>query len=170
MRFLADMGVSVRVVEWLIEQGHDAAHIRDEQLHRLPNGEIFSKAAPRRRAARKRHPLPAPQRPGAARHLPPRQRPSAAFDAKRSPGTTQPCVAPRWPEALVVPGAVAAASMISHPASVPRALHPFRGTLGVLLLARKRGLLADLEPVLDQIQRAGMHIKSDIVDALRGLA
>ena len=45
MRFLADMGVSVRVVEWLKELGHDAVHLRDEGLQRLPNGEIFLKAA-----------------------------------------------------------------------------------------------------------------------------
>ena len=44
MRFLADMGVDARVVQWLKERGHDALHLRDEGLHRLPNGEIFNKA------------------------------------------------------------------------------------------------------------------------------
>lgn len=44
MRFLADMGVSQRIVEWLRFEGHDAVHLRDEQLHRLPNGAIFEKA------------------------------------------------------------------------------------------------------------------------------
>ncbi len=44
MRFLADMGVDVRVVQWLRENGHDAIHLRDQGLHRLPNGEIFEKA------------------------------------------------------------------------------------------------------------------------------
>ena len=43
MRFLADMCVDVRVVGWLREQGHDAVHLRDEGLHRMPNGEIFEK-------------------------------------------------------------------------------------------------------------------------------
>jgi predicted nuclease of predicted toxin-antitoxin system len=43
MRFLADMCVDIRVVEWLREQGHDAIHLRDEGLHRMPNGEIFKK-------------------------------------------------------------------------------------------------------------------------------
>lgn len=43
MRFLADMCVDVRVVVWLREQGHDAIHLRDEGLHRMPNGEIFEK-------------------------------------------------------------------------------------------------------------------------------
>jgi len=36
-RFLADMGVSPMVVEWLRSNGHDAVHLRDERLHRLPN-------------------------------------------------------------------------------------------------------------------------------------
>jgi predicted nuclease of predicted toxin-antitoxin system len=45
MRFLADMGVSQRVVEWLRNAGHDAVHLRDEGLQTLPNGEIFQKAA-----------------------------------------------------------------------------------------------------------------------------
>lgn len=49
MRFLADMGVSQRVVEWLRLAGHDAAHLRDEGLQRLPNGQIFQKAADEQR-------------------------------------------------------------------------------------------------------------------------
>ena len=44
MRFLADMGVSMRVVEWLRSSGHDAVHLRDEGLQKLANGEIFRKA------------------------------------------------------------------------------------------------------------------------------
>ncbi|MGH9783830.1 MAG: DUF5615 family PIN-like protein, partial [Terriglobia bacterium] len=44
MRFLADMGVSLRVVEWLRQKGHDAKHLREENLQQLPNGEIFKKA------------------------------------------------------------------------------------------------------------------------------
>ena len=44
MRFLADMGVSSGVVEWLRNHGHDAKHLREEGLHRMPNGEIFTKA------------------------------------------------------------------------------------------------------------------------------
>jgi predicted nuclease of predicted toxin-antitoxin system len=43
MRFLADMGVSMRVVEWLRAACHDAVHLRDEGLQRLPNGDIFQK-------------------------------------------------------------------------------------------------------------------------------
>jgi predicted nuclease of predicted toxin-antitoxin system len=45
LRFLADMGVSSRTVEWPSKNGHDAVHLRDEELQRLPNGEIFQKAA-----------------------------------------------------------------------------------------------------------------------------
>lgn len=44
MRFLADMGVSMRVVEWLRASGHDAIHLRDEGLQKLPNSEIVQKA------------------------------------------------------------------------------------------------------------------------------
>jgi predicted nuclease of predicted toxin-antitoxin system len=44
MRFLADMGVSLQVVEWLRNAGPDAVHLRDEGLQRLSNGEIFQKA------------------------------------------------------------------------------------------------------------------------------
>lgn len=45
MRFLADMGVNIRVVEWPCKNGHDAKHLREEGLQRMPNGEIFTKAA-----------------------------------------------------------------------------------------------------------------------------
>lgn len=45
MRFLADMGVSVRLVQWLREQGHDAMHLQEQGLQRLPNGTIFERAA-----------------------------------------------------------------------------------------------------------------------------
>jgi predicted nuclease of predicted toxin-antitoxin system len=44
MRFLADMGVAMRVVEWLRDQGYDARHLREEELQRLPDDQIFRKA------------------------------------------------------------------------------------------------------------------------------
>jgi predicted nuclease of predicted toxin-antitoxin system len=44
-RFLVDMCVDVWIREWLLANGHDATHLRDEELQRLPNGEIFTKAA-----------------------------------------------------------------------------------------------------------------------------
>jgi predicted nuclease of predicted toxin-antitoxin system len=49
MRFLADMGVSIIVCDWLRAAGHDVTHLRDERLQRLPNGEIFLKAAQEQR-------------------------------------------------------------------------------------------------------------------------
>ncbi len=45
MRFLADMGVAVRIVEWLRAQGHDAKHLRQEGLQRMIDRDIFRKAA-----------------------------------------------------------------------------------------------------------------------------
>jgi predicted nuclease of predicted toxin-antitoxin system len=38
------MCMDVRVTSWLNSQGHDATHLRDEGLQRLPNGDIFDKA------------------------------------------------------------------------------------------------------------------------------
>ena len=49
MRFLADMGVSLKTVEWLRNQGHDANHLRDEGLQKLPDDQIFEKAAKEKR-------------------------------------------------------------------------------------------------------------------------
>jgi predicted nuclease of predicted toxin-antitoxin system len=44
MRFLADMGVSLRVVEWLRGRRDDVVHLSEQGLQRLPNGSIFDKA------------------------------------------------------------------------------------------------------------------------------
>ncbi len=49
MRFLADMGVSMRVVGWLRSEGHDTVHLREQGSQRLPNGRIFAKAHQERR-------------------------------------------------------------------------------------------------------------------------
>lgn len=49
MRFLADMGASMRVVGALRASGHDVVHLRDLGLQRLPDGEIFLRAAAERR-------------------------------------------------------------------------------------------------------------------------
>lgn len=49
MQFLADMGVSTRVTQWLQSQNHDVVHLRDRGLQRLPNGEIFRLANQERR-------------------------------------------------------------------------------------------------------------------------
>ena len=47
VRFLADMGVSWRVVEWLRAKGYDTNHLRDEALERLEDPDIFSKTLKR---------------------------------------------------------------------------------------------------------------------------
>lgn len=44
MKFLADMGVAWRIVEWLRQHNHDAVHLRELNLHRMPDDEIFAKA------------------------------------------------------------------------------------------------------------------------------
>ncbi len=49
MQFLADMGVSTRVADWLRSQGHDVVHLRDRGLQRMPNGDIFHLAAQEQR-------------------------------------------------------------------------------------------------------------------------
>lgn len=45
MRFLVDMSLAVRVAEWLRAEGHDAVHLREEKLDRLPDDAVFAKAA-----------------------------------------------------------------------------------------------------------------------------
>jgi len=49
MRFIADMGVSHRVAEHLRAVGHDVIHLRDLGLQRLPDDDIFARAAAERR-------------------------------------------------------------------------------------------------------------------------
>lgn len=44
MKFLADMGISPRTVNWLKSVGYDAVHLVDESLERLPDDEIFIKS------------------------------------------------------------------------------------------------------------------------------
>ncbi|HEX9116068.1 MAG TPA: DUF5615 family PIN-like protein [Anaerolineae bacterium] len=44
MRFLADVGVSIHTVVWLRQHGHDALHLSEEGLHRLPDVEILEMA------------------------------------------------------------------------------------------------------------------------------
>jgi hypothetical protein len=45
VRFLTDMGVAPKVVAWLKEQGHDVWHLAERGLERLPESEIFRRAA-----------------------------------------------------------------------------------------------------------------------------
>ncbi|MFB2918360.1 MULTISPECIES: DUF5615 family PIN-like protein [Aerosakkonema] len=44
MKFLADMGISPRTVNWLRSVGYDALHLVDEGLAELPDDEILTKA------------------------------------------------------------------------------------------------------------------------------
>ena len=44
MKFLADMGISLRTVEWLRQLGHDVVHLRDKGLQKLPDDEILNLA------------------------------------------------------------------------------------------------------------------------------
>lgn len=44
MRFLADMGISPSVVYWLRNAGHDALHLREENMQRSPDQIVLEKA------------------------------------------------------------------------------------------------------------------------------
>jgi len=43
MKFLADMGISPKAVVHLRQRGHDALHLIDENLHKLPDPDILVK-------------------------------------------------------------------------------------------------------------------------------
>jgi len=45
MRLLVDGCVDIRVGKWLRDRGHDALHLAEQGLERLPDEEIFRKAA-----------------------------------------------------------------------------------------------------------------------------
>ena len=44
MRFLADMGISIRSVTWLRNQGHDIIHLSEQGLQCMLDEDIFMKA------------------------------------------------------------------------------------------------------------------------------
>jgi len=44
MKFLADMGISPRVVSALRERGHEAIHLQEQGLGKMPDSEILAKA------------------------------------------------------------------------------------------------------------------------------
>jgi predicted nuclease of predicted toxin-antitoxin system len=44
MNFLADMGISRRTVLWLRQRGHNAVHLRELGLKKLPDYEILVRA------------------------------------------------------------------------------------------------------------------------------
>jgi len=43
MKFLADIGISQKTVNWLRKNGHDAIHLREQGLQRLPDDKILKK-------------------------------------------------------------------------------------------------------------------------------
>jgi predicted nucleic acid-binding protein len=47
---------------------------------------------------------------------------------------------------------------------------PLTGTLGVLLLAKEKGLLPALAPVLDQLQECGLYLSPPLVAEALALA
>ena len=44
MKFLADMGISPRIVEELRQNGHEAVHLAEQGLNRMADGDILEKA------------------------------------------------------------------------------------------------------------------------------
>jgi len=44
MNFLADMGISLRVVEELRRKGHNAIHLAEQGFGRMPDSDILHKA------------------------------------------------------------------------------------------------------------------------------
>jgi predicted nuclease of predicted toxin-antitoxin system len=49
MKFLADMGISLRTVNWLGECGYDVFHLRDRGLQKLPDDKILNLARQEKR-------------------------------------------------------------------------------------------------------------------------
>jgi len=47
---------------------------------------------------------------------------------------------------------------------------PLTGTLGVLLLAKERGLVADLASLLEELQEAGLYLSAALIDSALRLA
>jgi len=44
MKFLADMGISPKAVDFLVRLGYPAVHVQQQGLHRLKDSEILAKA------------------------------------------------------------------------------------------------------------------------------
>lgn len=44
MKFLADMGISLRTVDWLRDRGYDVVHLRNRGLQKLPDDKILDVA------------------------------------------------------------------------------------------------------------------------------
>ena len=46
---------------------------------------------------------------------------------------------------------------------------PVRGTLGIMLLAKKSGMIPDIEPLLNALVASGFRVDPNILDAIREL-
>jgi len=49
MKFLADMGISPRVVRYLVESGHDALHLHEKGWEKFSDSQILEKARQEKR-------------------------------------------------------------------------------------------------------------------------
>ena len=49
MKFLADMGISPRIIEYLVEQGFDAKHLLDDEVATMPDHEVLLKSRTEKR-------------------------------------------------------------------------------------------------------------------------
>lgn len=49
MKFLANMCISTKTVQWLRQQGYDVTHLREEGLHKLPDEQVLAKAVAEQR-------------------------------------------------------------------------------------------------------------------------
>lgn len=47
---------------------------------------------------------------------------------------------------------------------------PLTGTMGVLLLAKENGLVAEIAPLIDQLQEAGLYLTPELVSAVLSFA
>ena len=47
---------------------------------------------------------------------------------------------------------------------------PVRGTLGIILVAKQRGVISEVRPVMESLVREGMYLSRRIVDEILGLA
>ena len=45
---------------------------------------------------------------------------------------------------------------------------PVRGTLGIVLVAKKRGLIPEAQPVIEDIMTAGLYLSRKVVDEALG--
>lgn len=70
--------------------------------------------------------------------------------------------------ALAHPGAEAIIDDLAGRKCAPRLSIPVRGTLGIVLIARNRGLIPKARPVLEEMMTAGLYLSRKVLnEALR---